>query len=367
MNRVILHLDMDAFYASVEQRDHPSLKGKPVIVGAPPTQRGVVCAASYEARRFGVRSAMPSVTAGRLCPQGVFLRPRMEAYVAESRAVMAIVRQWAGDRIEPMSIDEAYLEVSAACQGGSPDASLERALPLARQIKKTIREQRRLTATIGVASNKLLAKLASDYRKPDGLTLIRESEKRAFLRPLSVRVLHGVGPATARALAVAGLHTVGDLQDYAGDLRSLVGSWGPDLKRFALGEDDRPLELGDEIKSVSSENTFLHDTEDRPTLRACLREQATEIAGRLERRRLAAHTVQVKVRYSDFTTLTRQVSIEEPVVGSREIYRLGCWLLARDRLVNRPLRLLGLAVSGLTDLMSEQLQLPLSGGGTSRH
>jgi DNA polymerase IV len=359
MYRVILHLDMDAFYASVEQRDRPELKGQPVIVGSPPTQRGVVCAASYEARRFGVRSAMPSVTAGRLCPRGVFLRPRMEVYVAESREIMAVVAELAGDQIERMSIDEAYVEVSTVCQGDTPDSSLERALPLAREIKAAIVNRRGLTATIGIAPNKLLAKLASDFQKPDGLTLVRESEKRAFLRPLPVRVLFGVGPATAQALAALHLHTVGDLQDHPGDLRAVVGSWGAELKRFAQGEDDRPLELGETVKSISSENTFLRDTDDRPTLRACLREQAAEIAEKLQRRRLAAYTVQVKVRYGDFTTLTRQISVEEPFAAAAEIYRLGCWLLARERLVHRPLRLLGLGVSGLVESAAEQLRLAL--------
>jgi DNA polymerase IV len=357
MYRVMLHLDMDAFYASVEQRDDPSLKGRPVVVGAPPAQRGVVCAASYEARRFGVRSAMPSATAGRLCPEAVFLRPRMEAYSAESREIMALVGELAGDQIEKMSIDEVYVDVSVLCQGASPDDSLERALPLARRIKQSILDRRRLTATIGIASNKLLAKLASDYQKPDGLTLVRETEKRAFLRPLDVRVLYGVGPATAQALASVHLRTVGDLQDYQGDLRAVVGSWAPELRRFAQGDDDRPLELGEEVKSISSENTFLHDTADRPTLRACLREQAAEIAGKLGSRRLAAHTVQVKVRYGDFTTLTRQISLDEPFTTATEIYRLGCWLLARERLVHRPLRLLGLGVSGLIEFNVEQLQL----------
>lgn len=360
MFRVILHLDMDAFYASVEQRDHPALKGRPVIVGSPPTQRGVVCAASYEARRFGVRSAMPSVTAGRLCPKGVFLRPRMEAYQEESRAVMAIVREHAGEWIEQVSIDEAYVDVSRRCQVASADASLEAARPLAVAIKQAILARRGLTATIGIAPNKLLAKLASDYQKPDGLTLISESGKAAFLRPLPVRSLHGIGPVTEQALARVGVRTVGDLQDYPDDLRAVVGSWGRELKRFAWGEDDRPLDLSEEVKSISAENTFLHDTDDRPTLRACLKEQADDIAGRLQRRRLAAHTVQVKLRYGDFTTLTRQFSLEEPITGAREIYRLGCWLLARERLVNRPLRLLGLGVSGLVELKLEQLRLPLT-------
>src|ERR1041385_7574326 len=185
MFRVIFHLDMDAFYASVEQRDNPALRGKPVIVGAPPTQRGVVCAASYEARKFGVRSAMPSATAGRLCPKGVFLRPRMEAYKAESREIIAVVRQFSGELIQQVSIDEAYADVSEKCQAATAGWSLERGLPLAREIKEAIRQRRELTATIGVAPNKLLAKLASDFKKPDGLTLIRESEKVAFLRPRS--------------------------------------------------------------------------------------------------------------------------------------------------------------------------------------
>ncbi len=359
MFRVILHLDMDAFYASVEQRDNPALKGLPVIVGAPPTQRGVVCAASYEARKFGVRSAMPSVTAGRLCPQGIFLRPRMQAYKAESREIITVLRELAGGLIEQVSIDEAYIDVSAKSQGQSPDESLERAVPLAREIKAAIRQRRQLTATVGVAPNKLLAKLASDYQKPDGLTLIRESEKVAFLRSLPVRALHGVGKVTADNLQRAGIQTVGDLQDYPGDVEALVGSWGPELKRFAFGQDDRPLDLGDEVKSISSENTFLRDTEDRPTLRRCLREQAEDIAGSLARHRLAAHTVQIKVRYSDFTTLTRQFSVEEPLTGANDVYRLGCWLLAREELVSRPLRLLGLGVSGLCDATGGQLKLPL--------
>jgi DNA polymerase IV len=358
MHRVIFHLDMDAFYASVEQRDNPALKGKPVIVGSPPTQRGVVCAASYEARKFGVRSAMPSATAGRLCPKGVFLRPRMEAYRSESREIMAIVQEFSGELIQQVSVDEAYMDVSAQHQAATADASLERALPLAQQIKAAIRERRKLSATIGLAPNKLLAKLASDFQKPDGLTLIRESEKVVFLQPLPVRSLHGVGKVTEENLHRAGIHTVGDLQNYAGDLRAWVGSWGPELKRFAFGEDDRPLELGDEVKSISSENTFLRDTDDRPTLRACLKEQSEDVATSLAKRRLAAHTVQVKIRYGDFTSLTRQISMEEPMTDAKEIYRLGCWLLARERLVNRPLRLIGLGVSGLVEARASQLRLP---------
>jgi len=356
MFRVIFHLDMDAFYASVEQRDDPALQGKPVIVGAPPTQRGVVCAASYEARKFGVRSAMPSATAGRICPKGVFVRPRMDRYKEESREIMRLVAA-TGAVIEQMSIDEAYADVSQLCQGDDVDASLLLAVPRAQALKQRIRTERRLTATIGIASNKLLAKIASDHQKPDGLTVISDRDKVRFLRPFPVRTLYGVGKVTEQALNQSGIRTVGDLQDYTGDLRALVGSFGPKLRQFAFGEDDRPLELGDDIKSISGEETFLHDTEDRRILRACLKEQATEIAARLKRRRLGAHTVQVKVRYGDFKTLTRQISVEEPLTEANDLYRLGCVLLGREKLVSRPLRLLGLGVSNLRESGAQQLPL----------
>lgn len=357
MFRVIGLIDMDAFYASVEQRDRPELRGKPVIVGSPPTQRGVVCAASYEARVFGVRSAMPSVTAGRLCPEGVFIRPNMERYRAESRLVMQIVAR-CGAMIEQVSVDEAYLDLSAFCQGRDADDSLRRALPVAREIKEAIRAERQLTASIGIAANKLLAKLASDQHKPDGLTLIEELNKAAFLRPLPVRALHGVGQVTARQLNQAGIETIGDLQNYAGDLRSVAGSFGPVLRRYAFGEDDRPLDLGGEAKSISSENTFLKDTADRKILRSTLRAQAAELAGELQEKQLAAKTITVTVRYGDFTRRSRQLTIEDPTAEASAIYRFGCHLLARHKLVNRPLRLIGLGVSHLTP-PRQQLQLPL--------
>jgi len=356
MFRVMFHLDMDAFFAAVEQRDAPALRGRPVIVGAPPTQRGVVCAASYEARKFGVRSAMPSATAGRLCPKGVFVRPRMDAYKAESHHIRRLMAE-TGAVIEPMSIDEAYLDLSARCQAQDADASLWRSVAIARELKERIRSERGLTASVGVAANKLLAKIASDFQKPDGLTVICESEKVEFLRPLPVRTLFGVGKVTEQVLHQAGIHTVGDLQDYAGDLRALVGSFGPTLRQFAVGQDDRPLELGDEVKSVSAEETFLEDTDDRGVLRACLRSQASDIAATLHRRRLAAHTVHVKVRYGDFKTLTRQITVEDPITEAKHIYRLGCFLLGREKLVSRPLRLLGLGVSSLREPTAQQLTL----------
>ncbi len=357
--RVIAHLDLDACFASIEQRDNPDLRGRPVIVGAPPTQRGVVAACSYEARKFGVRSAMPSATAGRLCPNAVFVRPRMDVYREESRLVMRLIAE-SGGVVEQTSIDEAYIDYSALCPAEDVESALAQALPLARALKERIRSERHLTATVGIGSNKLLAKIGSDRAKPDGLLLLAERDKVQFLRSLPVRALFGVGKVTEQTLAGAGLQTVGDLQDFTGDLRALVGSFGPKLRQFAFGEDDRPLALGEDIKSVSAEETFLHDTADRRILRDCLRSMAGEIAERLKKRRLAAHTVQVKVRYGDFTTLTRQISVEDPLIESGEIYRLACFLLAREKLVHRPLRLLGLGVSSLCEPVGQQLPLPLS-------
>lgn len=348
---------MDAFYASVEQRDNPDLLGKPVIVGSPPTQRGVVCASSYEARKYGVRSAMASAVAGRLCPSGIFIRPDMNRYREESRCIMQILTR-TGALIEQASVDEAYLDLSSIYTGEDADACLRQSLTAARELKEAIRNERHLTASIGIASNKLLAKLASDFQKPDGLTLISEAEKIQFLRPLPVRSLYGVGKVTAEQLQKAGIMTVADLQDHAGDLRAFVGSFGPTLKKFAFGEDDRPLDLSDDVKSISSENTFLRDTEDRQVLRTTLREQAAEIADELQKKGLAALTVQVRLRYGDFTTLTRQMTLQDPIADARGIYRHGCVLLSRHKLVNRPLRLIGLGVSNLMP-PRQQLLLPL--------
>jgi DNA polymerase-4 len=365
--RVIFHLDRDAFYAAVEQRDNPALRGQPVIGGSPPTQRGVVCAASYEARKFGVHSAMPSATAGRLCPTGIFVPARMEKYKAESARIMEILAQ-SGATVEQMSIDEAYLDVTAIVtplpcgpteerKDLQTDAALQASVPLARGLKQRILAERQLTATVGIAANKLLAKLASDFKKPDGLTLVPERDKVQFLRPMPVRAIHGVGRVTEEILNRAGVETVGDLQDYPGDLRALVGSFAARLKSFSFGEDDRPLELDDTLKSISSEETFLRDTDDRKTLRRSLQEQASDVSAKLKRKQLAAQTVQVKIRYGDFRTLTRQITVEEPLTEASEIYRLACFLLAREKLVSRPLRLLGLGVSNLDLPAGRQLAL----------
>ena len=360
MHRVILHVDMDAFFASIEQRDHPEWRGLPVIVGSPPDRRGVVCAASYEARKFQVRSAMPSRTAGRLCPEGIFVRPRMEAYRAESAQIMALLQSFT-PQVEKVSVDEAYLDLShAGADAATADDALAAVLPLAREIKARIAAERRLTASIGIGSNKFLAKLGSDFQKPNGLTLIPDRDRTQFLRPLSIRAIHGVGPVTAEALEARGLRTIGDLQDATLDLHPLVGSFADRLKSRAFGEDDRPLDLSDERKSISSETTFSADTDHRPTLRAALRALAADVEETLAGHGVGALTVQVKVRYSDFTTLTRQIRLEDPVTTAADLYRLACHLLARDRLVPRPLRLIGLGVSTLVPPVVRQLRLPIA-------
>jgi DNA polymerase-4 len=228
---------------------------------------------------------------------------------------------------------------------------------VAKELKRRIASERGLTATVGVAANKLLAKMASDFQKPNGLTLIPEADKVQFLRPLPVRAIHGVGRVTEATLSGAGIQTIGDLQDYPGDLRALTGSFAATLRAYAFGEDDRPLELDETVKSISSEETFPQDTDNRRVLAASLRTQAEDVAAKLQRKQFSARTVQVKLRYGDFTTLTRQITVEDQVTGAAEIYRLACYLLAREKLVSRPLRLLGLGVSHLEAHGERQLSL----------
>lgn len=344
---------MDAFFASIEQRDEPAYRGVPLVVGSPPDQRGVVCAASYEARKFGVRSAIPSRTAARLCPHAVFVRPRMEAYRAESAEIMAILRR-VTPIVEKVSVDEAYLDLSDRIVGiADTDAALHAALPIAQEIKSRIATERGLSASIGVAANKFLAKIGSDFQKPNGLTLIPETGKAAFLSPLSVRAIHGVGPVTAASLEKTGLRTIGDLQKTKRDLHAIVGSFAYRLRERAFGQDERPLDLSEERKSISSENTFLTDTDHRATLRAALRELAADVAQTLELQGLGALTIQVKVRYSDFKTLTRQLRVEEPITSASDLYRLACTLLAKHKLVTTPLRLIGICASTLVPPFSQ--------------
>lgn len=355
--RAVACLDCDAYFSSIEQRDRPELKGKPVIVGSPPNKRGVVSTCSYEARKFGVRSAMASSAAKRKCPDAIFLPPRIDYYRQTTEQIMQVLAKF-NPTIEQVSIDEAFFDLTDACSPGSdPDELLYKAVPIARAIKAAILAATQLTVSIGIASNKFLAKVGSDFGKPNGLTVIPERDKVLFLRALPVRTIYGVGEVTEEILIKAGLKTIGDVQDYRGDLRLLVGSWAPTLRKFALGEDDRPLDLSDEVKSISTEETFEQDTDDRKVLKQYLLKASEEIAGQLSAQKVGACTVQVRVRYGDFTTLTRQITLGEPTASAREIYRLSCFLLAKHRLVSRPLRLLGLGVSHLVDNAATQMPL----------
>ncbi|HPA16892.1 MAG TPA: DNA polymerase IV [Verrucomicrobiae bacterium] len=338
--RAILHMDMDAFFASVEQRDHPEWQGKPVIVGAAPDRRGVVCAASYEARKFGVHSAMPSRTAGRLCPHGIYVRPDFTRYSAASEQIMALLHD-VTPLVEQLSIDEAFLDVSPAAR------DIDAAIALARDLKARIRERLRLTASIGVAPNKFLAKLASDFQKPDGLTIIREEDKVAVLRPLPVGRIWGVGPKTEAVLHEAGILTIANLQDFTGDLRHLMGGYAEDLRALAFGEDDRPLETEYERKSISSEETFDRDTRSVPLIRRTMLDQAAEVAAELRKRHVAGRTVHIKLRFADFTTLTRQKTLGHATQDEGEIFRVAWALAERERGTGKAVRLIGTGVASL--------------------
>ena len=354
--RVIFHVDMDAFFAAIEQRDCPELRGKPVIIGAPPNRRGVVSTASYEARKFGVKSAMPSITAGQLCPHGIFLPPRMEAYGAESKQIMAILADYT-PLVEQVSVDEAYLDVSACVRETDPLVAIPASRRLALELKRRISRERKLTASIGVASNKFLSKVGSDFQKPDGLTLIREDEKRAFLRNLPVRAIPGIGPVTAQRLLELSAQTIGDIQDSTpAQLRAAVGSFAETLHALSLGEDCRELSFDEERKSIGSEHTFAVDTNDARLMADTLSSLAKDVAGTLQREGTMAATVQVKVRYADFTTLTRQMTLSDPVVTSDEILHAARHLLEREKLLVGYIRLLGVSVSALSP-PSGQLKL----------
>ena len=357
--RVIFHVDMDAFFAAIEQRDHPEWRGKPVIVGAPPTQRGVVSTASYEARKFGVKSAMPSRTAGELCPHGIFVKPRMSGYGEESHRIMAILADYT-PLVEQVSVDEAYLDVSACVREADPLAAIPASRRLAREIKARIARERRLTASIGAGSNKFLAKVGSDFQKPDGLTVIPEQDKRAFLRPLSVRAIPGIGPVSAARLeAELGITTIGGIQDSTpAQLRAAAGSFAETLYALAHGDDHRELCFDEERKSVSSEQTFPVDTADTALLESTLRELARDVAETLAREGVTAATVQIKVRYADFSTLTRQLTLQEPTSDATTILHAARHLAAKENLLAGWIRLLGIGCSHLAP-PSGQMQLGL--------
>jgi len=332
---------MDAFYASVEQRDNPDLRGKPVAVGGSPQGRGVVAASSYEARAFGVRSAMPMSRAVRLCPQLEIVRPDFTKYKAASRTVMEILRSCT-PLVEPLSLDEAYLDVTENLWG-EPLAT-----NVARRIKKEIFETTSLTASAGVAPNKFLAKIASGWKKPDGLTVISPGRVEKFLQQLPVEALWGVGPVTAGKLRKVGVEKLVDIRSIdPGLLERTVGSLADWLHQLSRGEDDRPVKPDRESKSVSSETTYPVDLKNYAEIRAEIDKLAAEVAEILERKRLVARTVNIKVRYDDFSTVTRSHTAQGATNAVRSIATRARILLERTDAGRRPVRLLGVGTHGL--------------------
>src|SRR5438874_3378148 len=338
--RRILHVDMDAFYASVEQRDNPALCGKPLAVGGQPNRRGVVAAASYEARAFGVRSAMSMARAVRLCPSLVIVPPDFARYRAASNAVFALFRE-VTPLVGPLSLGEAYLDVTGN-QWGEPSATR-----VAQRLKARIREETRLTASAGVAPNKFLAKIASGWTKPDGLTVISPEKIEPFLQQLQVDALWGVGPVTARKLRARGIERLVDVRAADADLlRETVGSLAGWLRQLADGIDDRPVTPNRETKSSGSENTYARDLTDLAAVRDGVAHMAADAARWLARSELLARTVTIKVRYSDFTTITRSHTAP-PTRDEAALVERALALLDKTEAGRRPIRLLGVSVHNL--------------------
>jgi DNA polymerase IV (DinB-like DNA polymerase) len=341
--RVILHVDLDAFFPSVEVREHPELKGRPVIVGADPKGgrgRGVVSSASYEAREFGVRSAMPISRAWKLCPDGVYLRPHFDLYHRSSERVMKILRGHA-DRFEEAGIDEAYLDISGRAKDFDEGADL------ARKLMKAVLDDEKLSCSVGVAPNKMLAKIGSDYRKPYGLTVIRDEGVEAFLSPLRVRKIPGVGPKTEERLKDLKIETIADLAAADPDrLVKLFGRWGVRLHEFARGIDHREVVEGRETKSIGRELTFQEDADDGCQIFGALDELAEEVHKELIGTGLRFKTITVKVRYQHFDTHTRAKSLPFPT-DDLYILRNNSKRLMDAFLRGKKIRLIGLKVSTL--------------------
>lgn len=347
--RAILHLDMDAFYASVEVRDDPTLAGKPVIVGGS-ERRGVVCAASYEARKFGVRSAQPMSAALRLCPKGVFLPVRMARYREVSRQVFAIFHRYT-PLVEPLSVDEAFLDVTG-CERlfGTP-------IEIARAIKDAVRTETGLTVSAGVASSKHVAKIASDLEKPDGLVVVPPGAEVAFLAPLPVGRLWGVGKVTESLLQRMGIRTIGDLAAIQVDtLVGKLGSHGAHLHALANGIDEREVETGNEVKSIGHEDTYEQDIRGRKTLERQLLDLSHRVASRMRRHGFRGRTVTLKVKYADFEQVTRAESLQQPTDDGGTIYRIARRLLDKTEAGSRPVRLLGISLSNMSG--EEALAMP---------
>jgi DNA polymerase-4 len=350
--RRVLHCDMDCFYAAVHLRDDPSLAGRPVVVGGRPEGRGVVAAASYEARRYGVHSAMPASRAVRLCPHLVILPPDFRRYQRESEQIFAIYRELT-PIVQAVSIDEAYLDVTDHL------GAFGTATRVAREIRRRVREERGLTVSVGVGPNRLVAKIASDFHKPDGLTVVPPERVQVFLDPLPVRRLHGVGPATERLLLEMGIQTVADLR--ARELPVLQEQFGRLNARLlyshARGIDERPVAEIRERKSLGTETTYERDLVGGDVLDAELGTLAIHLARTLERCELATCTVVLKVRYGDFTTLTRSQTFADPLCAADEIAQCAQQLLRRTAALERPVRLLGITASRLVPARFGQLGL----------
>jgi DNA polymerase-4 len=337
----IIHLDMDAFYASVEQREDPSLRGKSVAVGGSPQSRGVVAACSYEARKFGVRSAMPMARALRQCPELVIVRPNFTLYKAVSQQVMGILRS-ATPLVEPLSLDEAYLDVTENL------LNEPLAMEVAKYLKARIRDELSLTASAGVAPNKFLAKIASGWKKPDGLTVIAPERVELFLQKLPVEALWGVGPVTAKKLHAIGVVRLVDVRTADRALLSrTVGSLAEWLVRLSNGDDPRKVTPDRPWKSISAEDTYATDLEDVEEMRAEIERLARRVAGSLQKKGLLARTVTIKVRYANFTTVTRSHTEEPETQDAARIVGRALILLERTEAAKRPVRLLGVGVHGL--------------------
>jgi DNA polymerase-4 len=354
--RKIIHIDMDAFYASVEQRDHPELRGRPVAVGG--GVRGVVAAASYEARRYGIRSAMPSVTAKRRCPELIFVKPRFDAYRAVSEQIRAIFRDYT-PHVEPLSLDEAYLDVTEDLKG------IGVATAIAEEIRARIRAETGLTASAGVSYNKFIAKLASDQNKPDGICVVTPARGEAFVAALPVKRFHGIGPKTAEKMARLGIETGADLRAQTrAFLQHHFGSSGDYYHDLARGICRRQVRADRPYKSVSAEDTFMEDLTDPQALLAELERIARHVWERIERKGLAGRTVTLKVKYQDFRIVTRARSLPRNVAGADAFAAAAAALLQGLLPPEKGIRLLGAGLSNLCDEPADaprELELPLPG------
>lgn len=341
MARMILHIDMDAFYASVEERDCPELTGIPVVVGGTPEGRGVVAAANYQARKYGIHSAMPAATARRLCRNLVFVPARHDYYGRVSQQIREIFHRYT-PLVEPLSLDEAFLDVSES------QRLFGSAATIAHAIKRRIAEELSLTASVGVAPNKFLAKIASDLDKPDGFVVVDPDYVQEFLDPLPVGRLWGVGRVSSKALQRNGVNTIGDLRRQPRHrLQELLGKVGEHLWRLAHGIDNRPVVPDQEAKSISHETTFATDISDQDILQGWLSELTEQVGRRLRRYQLRGRTVQIKIRFADFKTVTRAQTIAEPTNITQELWQVAVGLLEKGLPARHPgVRLLGAGVSG---------------------